>query len=98
MESRAGVGEDMRNKVAMQTECKQTSHLNVCRTKQPHWAQGKESYYEDVGKRTALLSLNVTDCKDESEEDLEIMVKSCYLLLQVEKLKPVMEGLKLEFA
>lgn len=45
-----------------------------------------------------LLSLNVTDCKDESEEDLEIMVKSCYLLLQVEKLKPVMVGLKLEFA
>lgn len=42
--------------------------------------------------------LNVTDCKDESEEDLEIMVKSCYLLLQVEKLKPVMVGLKLEFA
>lgn len=46
----------------------------------------------------ALLSLNVTDCEDESEEDLEIMVKSCYLLLQVEKLKPVMVGLKLEFA
>lgn len=49
-------------------------------------------------KGRALLSLNVTDCKDESEEDLEIMVKSCYLLLQVEKLKPVMVGLKLEFA
>lgn len=37
-------------------------------------------------KGRVLLSLNVTDCKDESEEDLEIMVKSCYLLLQVEKL------------
>lgn len=39
----------------------------------------------------ALPSLNVTGCKDESEEDSEIMAKSPYLFLQVEKLQPARE-------
>lgn len=46
----------------------------------------------------ALLSLNVTDCEDASEENLEIMVKSFDLFLQVEELGPVMGVLKLEVA
>lgn len=57
----------------------QSSHVDYI--EESGHTRSKVKLYENVGKMMALLSLNMTDCEEDPEENLELMVKSCYLHL-----------------